>query len=180
MENAIIFAINILLFCAFFISKTAERDLKPMFVGWIISIPLHILGNTLYYNFNLNSHFLFCSVFIIGWITIFMVFRNAVKNISAVGPLALVSGTAMNAIAILVNGFKMPMHSYPMVELFGSVWKLDLRHSLITDQTHFIFICDWMYIPKMGLLIFSPGDVLIYIGLLLIGLAYLLKKFSNE
>lgn len=84
---------------------------------------------------------------------------------------AMYFGSAMNELALVVNGNQMP------VFLPASMWEIcsdpirafgqagDTIHSCMTHATHLKFLCDWIVLgnpnPDM---IMSPGDVFIFLG----------------
>jgi len=80
--------------------------------------------------------------------------------IGIIGCLIGFLGAAMNAVAVVLNKGKMPVRTneVPNCKIHPH------SHTLMHQKTRLRFLCDWI---DLGRIILSPGDVCLYIGLII-------------
>jgi hypothetical protein len=107
----------------------------------------------------------------LSWLIYFAVFYVAARNISKSYMMLFFIGTLLNFIAIVSNGFKMPVLVSEILgdteakKIYLQTGK-DLIHSLLTDKTKFKFLCDIITIPSPYPypITISAGDVFLLAG----------------
>ncbi|MBI4992139.1 MAG: DUF5317 domain-containing protein [Candidatus Harrisonbacteria bacterium] len=99
------------------------------------------------------------------------------SNLQEIGVILFSIGWILNRLAILANQGKMPVDSEALDKTlvpipYGEVEESDL-HSIMTPESKYKFLCDWLYLPfNLGLGIWSIGDVLIILGMLVLDYKY--------
>jgi hypothetical protein len=75
-------------------------------------------------------------------------------------------GFGMNAVAVAANGGTMPVQfPFTVADVLTNGFLVDhgdIIHSVMTPQTHFKFLCDWILVRDLG--IASPGDLLLWLS----------------
>lgn len=150
----------------------------------ILTAVIEITAQFLFKRFPNNSLLKYLSL---SWLIYFAIFYVAARNISKSYMMLFFIGTLLNFIAIVSNGFKMPVL---VSEILGDVEakKLylqtgqDLIHSLLTDKTKFKFLCDIITIPSPYPfpITISIGDVFLLAGIFAFWQDILEGKKSNK
>lgn len=133
-----------------------------VFVGFAIDAAMQLLGR--YNLLKINNITFVADVFMYVLIFVF-VYKNK-KNICA---LLLGLGSLLNAIAIFSNGGAMPVRQSAMNEIVKNF--NPTRGGLYVTMhsgSHFKPLCDIMYVKIMGPFIFSVGDLVMALGMMLI------------
>lgn len=106
----------------------------------------------------------------VNLISYVLVVGVALANVRPVGMKILVSGVLLNLLAIALNGGYMPVDA-GRAKLFGTPELIALLESgqvpthRLNDGGMTGYLGDWLSIPWMKSSLFSPGDVIISIGL---------------
>jgi len=89
-----------------------------------------------------------------------------VWTLAVVPTVAWYVGFLMNAIAVASNHGAMPVQFPIGIDMSVAQLRVagDLVHSVMTSETHFKFLCDWILINGPSPSIASPGDVLEWFG----------------
>lgn len=134
----------------------------------ILTAVIEITAQFLFKRFPGSSLLKFLSL---SWLIYFAIFYVTARNISKSYMMLFFIGTLLNFIAIVSNGFKMPVF---VSDILGDVEakKLylqtgqDLIHSLLTEETKFKFLCDIITIPSPYPfpITISAGDVSLLAG----------------
>lgn len=135
----------------------------------ILTAVIEITAQFLFKRFPGSSLLKFLSL---SWLIYFAIFYVTARNISKSYMMLFFIGTLLNFIAIVSNGFKMPVL---VSDILGDVEakKLylqtgqDLIHSLLTEETKFKFLCDIITIPSPYPFskTISIGDVFLLAGI---------------
>lgn len=112
-------------------------------------------------------------------VAIFLFLTIYILNIRQTAVLLILVGAILNAAVIMANKGSMPV-SLKMYQRYGGIFfNLPQGRIYIIDTTVLPWLGDWLYFPHAGS-IFSFGDVLIAMGLLILNIQYMFLRFKKS
>ena len=133
-----------------------------VFIGFFIDITMQLLGRYGILKIGIATY-------IIDVIMYILIFTFVYKNKRDFSVILIGIGAMLNAIPIFSNGGTMPVSKHIMDSLIKNYTPTnDGLYSVMTNGSNFKILCDRMYIKIMGPGIFSIGDIVIAIGMMLI------------
>lgn len=135
----------------------------------ILAAAIKIVAQFLFKKYSNNA---FLSILSLNWIIYISLLYVSILNIKKSYTMLFFIGTLLNFIAIMTNGYKMPVY-IPDTLLDAEVQKIyllsgkDLIHSLLTDNTKFKYLCDiiTLHSPYPFPKTISIGDVFLLSGI---------------
>ena len=98
-------------------------------------------------------------------------------NIKQLGVTVMTTGYILNILVRVSNNGYMPVDPQVYIKYNGNLENLSAKGVFTTEITRLPLLGDWLYFPYAGV-IFSPGDVLVSLGLLILVIQY--QKFRYE
>lgn len=101
-------------------------------------------------------------------------------NPKQLGVIVFTLGFALNKLVRVVNNGYMPVDLQAYKQYAGELANLSAHETyiFITDTTKLSFLGDWLYFPYAGG-VFSPGDVIIDIGSLILVVQYIKFRYKQ-
>lgn len=131
-------------------------SLRAFFVALIVFVTLHICWwqTIIFSEPSIKFNFLYAALLV-------MFYSGLFWRLAPISTLMIFVGVASNKLAIVSNSGTMPVFVSPESSLY-SFAKQSSRHHIASGQTHFAFLCDWIYInEKTTQSIISIGDLFI-------------------